>query len=52
MDDPYHEFIDRIICSDDYEKCRQKDEEGTCLASKSRTKCVHLFTCPAGYKRI
>ena len=51
MIEPYDEWVDTIICSEDFEKCKNKDVEGRCLLSKEKEKCWHLFECPVGYER-
>jgi len=51
MIEPYDEWVDTIICSEDFEKCEHRDGESTCLLSKGKSKCWHLSECPAGYRR-
>jgi hypothetical protein len=43
MLDPYDEWADSIICSEDFGKCTRKDEESRCLLHKDKSKCWHLF---------
>ena len=49
-DDRYQQFVDDIVCSDDFEKCEKRDKKTSdCTIEKSR--CWNVKKCPLGKSR-
>jgi hypothetical protein len=55
----YDEYRDRIGSSEDFKNCVHKDDDDYCLLEKPittiygeyKSKCWHVWFCPAGYGR-
>jgi hypothetical protein len=48
----YDRWVDTIICSEDFVKCENRDDNGSCLESKDKNRCWHLSKCPMGKRRV
>lgn len=52
LDRAYDEFADRVICSEAFETCKNKNKKNDCIAYHKRTgkwkRCWHITACPLG----
>ena len=44
-------FVDRIICSKDFEECMHKDGNSNCLAKPPVERCWFKTVCPLNKER-
>lgn len=46
----YDEFVDDVLMSEDFRKCKDKGKDGTCLLH-GKSRCWHVWKCPKGLRR-
>jgi hypothetical protein len=52
MIDEYDDWVDRILMSEEFQNCKNKDEEDECLLTEGHPKCWHIDECPDGKERV
>lgn len=47
----YDVYVDRIICSKDFEECKYKNIDSDCLLVEPHRRCWFVSVCPDGKER-
>jgi len=55
IDKSYDEFVDRVICSEDFKNCKYKNQNDECMPYYREyykfKLCWYIKECPKGYLR-